>query len=328
MGLLVEGQWVDQWYDTKKTGGKFVREDAQFRHLITSDGTTDIEGKQAFKAEAGRYHLYVSYACPWAHRTIIFRQLKGLEDIITMSSVHPDMLENGWYYADADTETGTDDIINGFKYHHQVYTATNPNYTGRVTVPVLWDKKTKQIVNNESSEIIRIFNTAFNHITGNTDDYYPEILQDEIDAINDVIYHNVNNGVYKTGFATDQKVYEEALNTLFNTLDDLEQRLSTQRYLVGQQVTEADWRLFTTLIRFDAVYFSHFKTNLKTIEDYPHLSAYLRDLYQVTNVSKTVNIDDIKRHYYVSQTTINPTQVIPVGPFIDYTTQHDRDQLS
>ncbi len=322
MGLLVKGKWHDTWYDTEASKGEFIREDAQFRNWITPDGSPGPTGEGGFKAEAGRYHLYVSLACPWAHRTIIFRKLKGLEDLIGLSVVHPDMLENGWEYQDFPGTIA--DTVNGFRFHHQLYSANDPNYSGRVTVPVLWDKKTARIVNNESSEIIRMFNSAFKDLTGNRDDYYPGALRDEIDKINDSVYKNVNNGVYRAGFATTQEAYESAFDTLFETLGELDDRLGKQRYLAGEQMTEADWRLFTTLIRFDAVYHGHFKTNLKRIEDYPNLSEYVRELYQVPGVSETVNFDHIKRHYYVSQTTINPTQVVPKGPVIYYARAHRR----
>ncbi|MCH8347057.1 MAG: glutathione S-transferase family protein [Proteobacteria bacterium] len=322
MGLLVKGKWHDKWYDTKTSKGEFIREDAQFRNWITPDGGPGPSGKGGFKAEAGRYHLYVSLACPWAHRTIIFRKLKGLEDLIGLSVVHPDMLENGWEYKDYSGVIA--DSVNGVKYHHQLYTKSDPNYSGRVTVPVLWDKKTSRIINNESSEVIRMFNSSFNELTGNKDDYYPGALQDEIDKINDRVYNNINNGVYRAGFATTQEAYESAFDALFEALGKLDDTLGKQRFLVGDTLTEADWRLFTTLIRFDAVYHGHFKTNLKRIEDYPNLSEYLRELYQVPGVRETVNFDHIKRHYYVSQITINPTQVVPKGPGIDYARPHRR----
>ena len=323
MGLLVNGKWVDRWYETKASKGEFIRKDAQFRNWVTADGSPGPTGEGGFKAEAGRYHLYVSLACPWAHRTIILRQLKGLEDLIGLSVVHPDMLENGWEYKDFPGAIA--DTVNGFKFHHQLYTASDPNYSGRVTVPVLWDKKTARIVNNESSEIIRMFNSAFDALTGNRDDYYPAALRGEIDEINELVYINVNNGVYRAGFATTQEAYERAFDALFESLDGLDRRLEERRYLVGDQITEADWRLFTTLIRFDAVYHGHFKTNLRRLEDYPNLSEYLRELYQIPGVSETVSFVHIKRHYYVSQTTINPTQIVPKGPEIDYARAHRRN---
>ncbi len=319
MGLLVDGQWQDDWYDTKKTKGEFVRADAKFRNWITMDGSPGTGG---YKAEADRYHLYVSLACPWAHRTVIFRRLKGLEDIVGLTIVHPHMLENGWEIRDG--AGNSIDPLNGHQYLHQVYTSVVPDMTGRVTVPVLWDKQTNTIVSNESSEIIRMFNSAFNELTGNTDDYYPADLREEIDALNERIYHTVNNGVYRAGFATRQDAYEQAFGELFDTLDMLDERLSRGRYLFGDRLTEADWRLFTTLIRFDAVYHGHFKTNKKRIEDYAHLSAYLRDLYQHPGVKETVDFRHIKEHYYVSQRTINPTQIVPAGPDIDYDRPHGR----
>ncbi|MDY6840679.1 MAG: glutathione S-transferase family protein, partial [Pseudomonadota bacterium] len=314
MGLLVDGKWHDQWYDTDKTGGKFEREAARFRNWVTADGSPGPDGEGGFKAESGRYHLYVAMACPWAHRTLIFRKLKGLEKHISVSVVHPDMLENGWEFR-PDSEQHRDHL-HGFRFMHQVYTRAAPEYSGRVTVPALWDKKKETIASNESAEIIRMFNSAFDGLEGVcTDlDFYPGELQGEIDEINARVYDTVNNGVYKAGFATAQDKYEEAYNALFDSLDWLEERLSGQRYLVGDRLTEADWRLFTTLIRFDAVYYSHFKCNRQRISDFPALSGYVRDLYQVPGVAETVDIDQIKRHYYVSQRTINPTQIVPVGP--------------
>lgn len=319
MGLLVEGKWQDKWYDTKESGGKFVRQDSKFTHQVGPDSE--------FTAESGRYHLYVSLACPWAHRTLIMRKLKHLEDHISVSVVHPDMLENGWEFRSSDrpfTEA-TEDHLYGSQYMHQIYTRSNPDITTRVTVPVLWDKKTEQIVNNESSEILRIFNSAFNELTGNQDDYYPEALRPGIDRINDYVYHNINNGVYKSGFATTQEAYHEAVQALFIALDKVEDILSKQRYLAGAQITEADWRLFTTLVRFDAVYVGHFKCNLRRIEDYPHMSNYLRELYQYQGVAETVNMEHIKRHYYYSHTMINPTQVIPDGPILNLDGSWHRD---
>ncbi len=319
MGLLVDGQWVDQWYDTKKSGGKFERQDSKFRHTIANDGSSE------FTAESGRYHLYVSLACPWAHRTLIFRKLKGLESHISVSVVSPDMLENGWEFGQY--EGATADNLFGFDYMHQVYTKAKADITTRVTVPVLWDKHTNQIVNNESSDIIRIFNSAFNDLTGNTDDYYPQDLQSDINEINEYVYHRINNGVYKSGFATTPEAYEEALAAVFEGLDTIEQRLSKQRYLCGNILTEADWRLFTTLIRFDPVYVGHFKCNLKRIADYPALSGFVKELYQIDGVAQTTNFDHIKRHYYYSHTMINPTQIVPVGPIMDLVSPHRRESL-
>lgn len=328
MGLLIDGKWHDKWYDTDKTGGKFEREAARFRNWVTADGSPGPDGEGGFKAESGRYHLYVSMACPWAHRTLIFRKLKGLEKHIPVSVVHPDMVENGWEFR-PDSEQHRDHL-HGFRFMHQVYTKAAPEYSGRVTVPTLWDKKKETIASNESAEIIRMFNSAFDGLEGvRTDlDFYPGELQEEIDSVNARVYDTVNNGVYKAGFATAQDKYEEAYNALFDSLDWLEERLSSQRYLVGGRLTEADWRLFTTLIRFDAVYYSHFKCNRQRISDFPALSAYVRDLYQVPGVAETVDINQIKRHYYVSQRTINPTQIVPVGPELDFDSPHGRESLS
>lgn len=319
MGLLVSGKWEDQWYDTKSTGGRFERKDSAFRNQVTTNGSS------GFKAEKGRYHLYVSLACPWAHRALIFRKLKKLEDVISLSIVDPLMGEQGWQFSN---NAGTiADTINGFQNLHQVYTAVDANYTGRVTVPLLWDKKTGTIVNNESAEIIRMLNSQFNEFGDNNIDYYPDKLRHEIDQINAQVYDNVNNGVYKCGFATNQKVYEEAFVALFATLDELEKCLGKRRYLVGKSITEADWRLFTTLVRFDPVYVGHFKCNLRRIADYRNLSNYLRDLYQQSGVAETVNFDHIKRHYYWSHETINPTRIVPKGPEINYSAPHDRDRF-
>ncbi|NRB11496.1 MAG: glutathione S-transferase family protein [Rickettsiaceae bacterium] len=313
MGLLVEGKWVDQWYDTKSTNGKFKRQESSFRDFI---------GSNKFPAEVGRYHLYISYACPWAHRAAIFRKLKGLEKIIPLTVVDAHMGENGW-------EMNNDpDPVNGKKYMHQIYTLANPKYTGRVTVPVLWDKTAKTIVNNESSEIIRMFNSEFNHITGNEDDYYPSNLSQEIDKVNNFVYDTINNGVYKAGFATKQEVYEDEVKKLFAALDEIEKRLSKQRYLVGNKITEADWRIFTTLLRFDPVYVGHFKCNIRRIRDYPNIDNYTRDLYQVSGVKDTVNMQHIKTHYYTSHKAINPNRIIPFGPYIDYDAKHDRNRFN
>ncbi len=325
MGLLVDGVWHDTWYNTKDSNGKFKREEAQLRNWITEDGSAGPTGLSGFKAESGRYHLYVSLACPWAHRTLIFRTLKGLEDHISVSVVSPDMLAKGWTFEQDNYSSG--DELFGSDYMYQIYTRNNPEYSGRVTVPVLWDKQQNCIVSNESSEIIRMLNTAFNKITGNHDDYYPEAKRSEIDEVNEFVYHNINNGVYKAGFATTQSAYGEAYENLFNALDNIEQRLSNQRYLTGGELTEADWRLFTTLIRFDAVYVGHFKCNKRQIAQYPNLSQYVRDLYQVAGVAKTVDFYHIKRHYYFSHTMINPTQVVPQGPDIDYNVAHNRASL-
>lgn len=316
MGLLVDGQWVDQWYDTKKTGGRFVRTQTQFRNWITADGSAGPTGQAGYKAEANRYHLYVSLACPWASRTLMIRTLKGLEDMISISVVHPLMLEHGWTFEEGEGVIG--DPIFKARYLHEVYTAVKPDYTGRVTVPVLFDKKTKTIVNNESSEIIRMLNTAFDDLGAKPGNYVPDQWLEEIDTVNDFVYHRINNGVYKAGFATKQEVYEEEVATLFAALDQMEERLAGQDYLVGNRLTEADIRLFTTLVRFDAVYFGHFKCNLKPLTAYPKLWAYTKRIYQLPGMAQTVNFDHIKRHYYGSHKTINPTGVIPMGPTLDW----------
>jgi putative glutathione S-transferase len=325
MGLLQDGKWVDQWYDTKETKGRFVRKAPQFRNWITADGSAGPSGVPGFKAEAGRYHLYVSLACPWAHRTLIFRALKGLEDMIDISVVHWYMADKGWTFEAGDGVIG--DTVNNSELMYQVYTAAKSDYSGRVTVPVLWDKKTKTIVSNESPEIIRMFNTAFDGIGALEGDYYPEPLRTEIDTLNDRIYDTVNNGVYKAGFATTQEAYEEAVVPLFESLDWLEEILSKQRYLTGATITEADWRLFTTLVRFDPVYVGHFKCNIRRIADYPNLSGYVRDLYQQPHVAGTVNMEHIKNHYYASHETINPSRVVPMGPDIDFMAPHTRTAL-
>jgi len=305
MGMLVEGTWRDVWYDTASTGGKFVRKDSQFRHWITAE-----PGR--FQAEASRYHLYVSLACPWAHRTLIMRRLKGLEDMISVSVVHWLMAEQGWTFAEG--AGVVPDPIHGAATLYEVYAAADPAYSGRVTVPALWDRKEGTIVNNESSEIIRMLNSAFDGLGAKPADYYPEALRAEIDAINRRVYDTLNNGVYKAGFATTQYAYEEAVVPLFETLDWLEERLSGPGFLVGDRLTEADIRLFTTLVRFDAVYHGHFKCNLRRIADYPHLSAYLRRLYEMPAFKETVDFDHIKRHYYQSHRSINPTGIVPLGP--------------
>jgi glutathionyl-hydroquinone reductase len=326
MGQLVDGVWQDVWYDTKSTGGKFVRKDAAFRNFVTADGAAGSSGQGGFKAESGRYHLYVSYACPWAHRTIIFRALKGLEDHIGVSAVHPLMLEHGWTFEPTDDGSNGDALF-ASQYMHQIYTRADPHYSGRVTVPVLWDKERGTIVSNESSEIIRMFNSAFDGITGNTLDFYPQALRSEIDTINAAVYPAVNNGVYRCGFATAQAPYDAAYAELFAELDRLEERLATRRYLAGNTITEADWRLFTTLIRFDAVYVSHFKCNRNRIADMPNLSGWLRELYQWPKVADTVNIRQIKQHYFASHETINPTRIVPNGPALDFTSSHGREHL-
>jgi putative glutathione S-transferase len=323
MGLLVDGVWEDKWYDTKATGGRFERSASQFRNWITADGSAGPTGTGGFKAEAGRYHLYVSYACPWAHRTLIFRALKGLESMIGYDAVNPLMLEEGWPL-DRGFPGATGDTVNGKSRLYEVYLLADPKYSGRVTVPVLWDKERNTIVSNESSEIIRMFNSAFADTGAKPGDYYPPELRTEIDAINAKVYDCVNNGVYKAGFATSQEAYEESFHALFACLDELEARLADQRFLAGNRMTEADWRLFTTLLRFDAVYVGHFKCNLRRIADYPNLSNYVRDLYQVEGVAQTVRMDHIKTHYYASHSTINPAGIVPVGPALDFSAPHDR----
>ncbi|MBE4037900.1 glutathione S-transferase family protein [Vibrio parahaemolyticus] len=314
MGKLVEGVWHDVWYDTKANGGKFVREDAGFRDWIKNDS------EAVFQPESGRYHLYVSLACPWAHRTLIFRKLKGLEPHIDVTVVCPDMLSQGW-------QMGLPEPLFGHTRMHQIYTQAKPDYTGRVTVPVLWDKKTNTIVSNESSEIIRMFNSAFNDLTGNHDDYYPEPLRGVIDEWNDYIYPNVNNGVYRCGFATSQEAYEEAFESLFSALDKINAHLATHRYLAGNKITEADWRLFSTLVRFDAVYVGHFKCNKQRIADYVNIQGYLKELYQIDGIADTTDFYHIKRHYYFSHTGINPTQVVPKGPDLDFSSPHQREMI-
>ncbi|MEL4070314.1 glutathione S-transferase family protein [Ochrobactrum sp. GPK 3] len=326
MGLLVDGKWQDVWYDTKSTKGRFERSKSQFRNWITADGSAGPTGEGGFKAEPGRYHLYVSYACPWAHRTLIFRALKKLEEVISVSVVDFLMVEEGWTFYGTTGSTGDD--LYGSKRLYEIYTRADPNYSGRVTVPVLWDKQRQTIVSNESSEIIRMLNTAFNEFGDASLDFYPEALAAEIDALNDFIYPNINNGVYRAGFATEQDAYEEAFKQLFAALDTLEDRLSRQRYLTGSSLAEADWRLFTTLLRFDPVYVGHFKCNLRRIADYPNLWNYTRELYQVPGVASTVNMEHIKGHYYRSHKTINPTGVVPMGPEIDFAVPHDRDRFS
>ena len=315
MGLLVKGEWKDVWYDTKESKGQFVRSQSQFRNYVTADGSPGPTGTGGFKAESGRYHLYVSLACPWAHRTLIFRKLKGLEEHISASVVHWLMLENGWEFHDRDGATR--DHLFGSDALWQVYTKADPDYSGRVTVPVLWDKKTGTIVSNESAEIIRMLNSAFDGVTGNKQDLYPEALHGDIDELNARIYDTVNNGVYKCGFATTQEAYAENFERLFAMLDELETRLAGRTYLFGDRLTEADWRLFTTLVRFDPVYVGHFKCNLKRIADYPNLQRYLKTLYNTDGVAETVNFSHIKNHYYQSHRTINPTGIVPVGPEID-----------
>jgi glutathionyl-hydroquinone reductase len=323
MGLLVDGKWQGQGYDTKSTGGEFERDATKFRNWITADGSPGPSGEGGFKAESGRYHLYVSYACPWAHRTLIFRQLKDLASHIDVSVVHPDMLDDGWTFQD-DVPGATGDRLFGLPFARDLYTKAKPNFTGRVTVPVVWDKQRNTIVSNESSEIIRMFNSAFNEITGNTDDYWPQALRDRIDEINGRVYSTVNNGVYKSGFATTQEAYDGAVHPLFDSLDWLEDLLGQNRYLVGDRITEADWRLFTTLLRFDKVYHLHFKCNRRRLIDYPNLWAYTRELYQWPGIGETVHFDHIVRHYHYSHQSINPHRIIPTNPILDFDAPHGR----
>ena len=323
MGLLVDGNWEDKWYDTKSTGGKFKRSEAAFRNWITADGSAGPSGEGGFKAEAGRYHLYVSLACPWAHRALVFRALKGLTGLIDVSVVHPDMLGDGWTF-DTDFDGATGDTLYGLPFARDVYLKAKPDMSGRVTVPILWDKERETIVSNESSEIIRMFNSAFDGITGDTQDFWPEDLREAIEPVNARIYDTVNNGVYKAGFATTQEAYEEAVYPLFESLDWIEGILSENRYLMGDRVTEADWRLFTTLIRFDKVYHGHFKCNRRRIVDYPNIWGYLRELYQWDGVAETVNFDHITRHYHYSHDTINPNRIVPIGPELDLMSPHGR----
>jgi putative glutathione S-transferase len=325
MGYLLDGHWHEE-APSNDASGRFVREASRFHHWVTPDGAAGPTGEGGFPAEAGRYHLYVSLACPWAHRTLIFRKLKKLEDVIGVSVVDAIMGPEGWVFSHAPGTTP--DTAEGKERLSEIYLLASTSYTGRVTVPVLWDKKKKTIVNNESSEIIRMFNSAFDAFTSVRTDFYPKALRPEIDAINKPIYETVNNGVYRSGFATTQDAYEEACRNLFATLDMLEERLSTQRYLVGATLTEADWRLFTTLVRFDAVYFGHFKCNVRRIVDYPNLSNYLRDLYQVPGVAETVNMDHIKTHYYASHRKINPSGIVPIGPELDFDAPHDRARFA
>ena len=324
MGLLIDGEWRDKWYDTESTGGKFERSTSKFRNWVTADGSAGPSGKSGFQAQSGRYHLYVSYACPWAHRALIFRALKDLTDHISVSVVHPDMMEDGWTFA-TDFEGATGDTLFGSDFLRDIYIKADPNFTGRVTVPVLWDKAQSTIVSNESAEIIRMFNSAFNEITGNTDDYWPTDLREQIADINERVYETVNNGVYKAGFATSQDAYDDAVHPLFDSLTWLESILENNRFLAGDKLTEADWRLFTTLARFDLVYHTHFKCNHKRLIDYPNLWAYTRQLYQHPDIAETVHFDHIVRHYHFSQTTVNPHQIIPINPTVDFTAPHGRD---
>ncbi len=323
MGLLVDGKWQDKWYDTSSNDGAFKRSEAKFRNWITADGNAGISGEGGFKAEPDRYHLYVSYACPWAHRTLIFRKLKGLEKLISVSAVHPDMLENGWTFKTDDFGATGDDLY-GLEFARDIYLKAEPTMTGRVTVPILWDKERETIVSNESSEIIRMFNSEFDEITGNSMDFWPSDLRDEIDEVNARVYSSVNNGVYKSGFATTQSAYDKAVGELFECLDWLDDRLADSRYLMGSRITEADWRLFTTLVRFDPVYHLHFKCNRKRIIDYENLWGYARELYNWPGVAGTVNFDHIVRHYHYSHESINPHRIIPINPVLDWSAPHGR----
>jgi putative glutathione S-transferase len=326
MGLLVNGKWQDRWYDTQASGGAFVRDQASYRNWVTVSGEPGPSGEGGFAAQPGRYHLYVSLACPWAHRALIMRKLKGLEDMISLSVVNPYMGEHGWTF-----EAGKGvipDLVDGTRYMYQVYLRAQPDYSGRVTVPVLWDKQRNIIVNNESADILRMLGSAFDKVGALPGNYSPESRMQEIDSVNAMVYDTVNNGVYKAGFATEQAVYEQAVTKLFNALNHLEQRLSTQRYLLGADITEADWRLFTTLIRFDAVYHGHFKCNLRRLVDYPNLWAYTRELYQQPGIADTVNFDHIKQHYYRSHHTINPNGIVPAGPNLNLNEPHGRDRLT
>jgi putative glutathione S-transferase len=319
MGELVEGAWHDRGYDTARTGGRFVRRPSAFRRFVTRDGSS------GFKAEPGRYHLYVSLACPWAHRTLIFRKLKRLEAAISLSVLDWEMGADGWEFSDR--PGCTRDQVNGARYLREIYTLAEPRYSGRVTVPVLWDKRERTIVNNESADIVRMLNGAFDDFADATVDFCPAPLRAEIDRVNAFVYDNINNGVYRCGFATTQEAYEEAFDALFAALDEIERRLARRRYLVGDRLTEADWRLFTTLVRFDAVYHGHFKCNLRRIADYANLAGYLRELYQVPGVAETVDMHHIKHHYYRSHRGLNPTGIVPKGPALDFAAPHGRDRL-
>ena len=323
MGQLIDGKWHDTWYDTASTGGQFVRTTTTFRNWITADGSPGPSGTGGFAAQAGRYHLYVSLACPWAHRTLIFRALKGLQGLIDISVVHPDMLDDGWSF-DTGFAGATGDRLFGHAFMRDVYLAADPHISGRVTVPVLWDKATGQIVSNESAEIIRMFNSAFDGLTANTLDFWPSAQRTQIEAINQRIYDTLNNGVYKAGFATTQPAYDSAVSALFETMDWLESHLSDNRFLLGDTITEADWRLFPTLVRFDPVYHGHFKCSLRRLVDYPNLWAYTRHLYQMPGIKETVNFDHIRRHYHYSHTTINPHRIVPMAPALDFDAPNGR----
>lgn len=323
MGQLIDGEWHDVWYETKKTGGSFQRAEAKFRNWITPDGSAGPSGHGGFAAQSGRYHLYISYACPWAHRTLIMRNLKELEDHISISVVHPDMLKDGWTF-ETDEHGATGDSLFGLPFARDIYLRAEPTMSGRVTVPILWDKQENTIVSNESSEIIRMFNSAFNEITGNSVDYWPEELHEAIEPINQRIYDTFNNGVYRSGFATSQTAYDTAVTALFETMDWLEDRLSNNRYLMGESVTEADIRLVPTLFRFDLVYHLHFKCNRARLIDYPNLWAYCREFFQMKGIADTLNFEHIVRHYHFSHESINPHRIIPINPIIDWSQPHGR----
>ena len=325
MGQLIEGEWYDEWYDTSQTGGRFIREDARFRNWVTADGAPGPSGEGGFQAEPQRYHLYVSLACPWASRALIFRQLKGLEEMVSLSVTHWHMGENGWTFDPGDGVI--EDTVNGATYLREIYLLANATYSGRVTVPVLWDKYRRTIVSNESADIIRMFNSAFDAVGAAPGDYYPEPLRESIDALNRRIYPTLNNGVYRAGFATSQYAYESAATDVFETLDWLEEKLRRRRFLVGRSPLECDWRLFTSLVRFDPVYVGHFKCNLRRIADYPNIWAYTRDLYQWPGIRETVNFNHIKRHYYMSHPTINPTRIVPRGPVLDFDAPPGRERI-
>jgi putative glutathione S-transferase len=323
MGQLVDGVWHDVWYETKTSGGAFVRDSAKFRNWITADGSAGPTGEAGFKAESGRYHLYISNACPWAHRSMVFRALKDLTNHIDVSVVHPDMLSNGWTF-ETDENGANGDALFSLPFARDIYIKADPHISGRVTIPILWDKQQNTIVSNESSEIIRMFNSAFDEITENTQDFWPADHRDAIEDVNSRIYNTINNGVYKSGFATTQTAYDAAVGPLFESLDWIEGILSQNRYLTGDKITEADWRLWTTLIRFDMVYHQHFKCNRKRIIDYPNIWGFTRELYQWAGVKQTVNMDHIVRHYHYSHETINPNRIIPTNPIIDFDAPHDR----
>ncbi|MFW2374621.1 MAG: glutathione S-transferase family protein [Gammaproteobacteria bacterium] len=326
MAMMIKGQLQQDWLQKEIEDGDFKRMESTFRNWITTDGSAGPGGEAGFKAEPGRYHLYISHACPWAHRTVIFRKLKKLESVIGLSIVEPDMLEQGWFFSDHEQSPYIDHVY-GFKYIHQLYTLADKEFTGQITVPVLWDKQRQTIVNNESSEIIRMLNSAFPQSSDISIDYYPIELREDIDRINDLVYENINNGVYRCGFATSQEAYNTAFHKLFDALDQIESVLAQQRYLTGETITEADWRLFTTLVRFDAVYVGHFKCNLKRIIDYHNIWNYLKELYQLPGIASTIDLDYIKRHYYFSHTSINPSQIIPLGPELDFESSHNRDRF-